>query len=38
MGRGYLTIIPRARIGSESIVHEADCLSKIQVVGQKYRE
>ena len=50
----YLTIIPRARMGSESIAHEAEgrkcywlrghegernnCLSKIQLVGQKYRE
>ena len=29
----YLTIIPRARTGSESIAHEFD-----QLVGQKYRE
>ena len=50
----YLTIIPRARTGSESIAHEAEgrmdywlrghegesnnCFSKIQLVGQKYRE
>ena len=50
----YLTIIRRARIGSESTAHEADgrwpnglliqrpwgriCFSKIQVVGQKYRD
>ena len=51
----YLTIIPQARIGSESIAHEAEgrmgywlrghegernnnCFSKIQLVGQKYRE
>ena len=50
----YLTIIPRARMGSESIAHEAEgrmgywlrghsgsrnnCFSKIQLVGQKYRE
>ena len=50
----YLTIIPRARMGSESIVHEAEgrmgywlrghegernnCFSKIQLVGQNYRE
>ena len=49
-----LTIIPRARMGSESIVHEAErpnglltqrlegernnCSSKIQLVGQKYRD
>ena len=32
----YLTIIPRARMGSESIAHEAKgCFSKIQLVGQK---
>ena len=47
-------IIPQARMGSESIVHEAEgrmgnwlrgykgernnCLSKIQLVGQKYRD
>ena len=43
----YLTIIPRARMGSESIAHEAEgrlrghegernnCFSKIQLVGQK---
>ena len=49
----YLTIIPRARMGSESIAHEAQaewaidseaikerniCFSKIQLVGQKYRD
>ena len=51
----YLTIIPLARMGSESIAHEAkgrmgyrlrgnnegernNCFSKIQPVGQKYRE
>ena len=37
----YLTIIPRARMGSESIAHEAErnnCFSKMQLVGQKYRE
>ena len=50
----YLTIVPRARMGSESIAHEAEgwigywlrghegernnCFSKIQLVGQKYRE
>ena len=50
----YLTIIPRARMGSESVAHEAEgrmgywlrgyegernnCFSKIQLVGQKYRE
>ena len=49
-----LTIIPRARMGSELIAHEAEgrmgywlrghegernnCFSKIQLVGQKYRE
>ena len=49
-----LTIIPRARMASESIAHEAEgrmgywlrvdegernnCFSKIQLVGQKYRE
>ena len=34
----YLTIIPRARMGSESIAHEGErnnCFSKIQQVGQK---
>ena len=51
---GYLTIISRARMGSESIAHEAEgrmgywlrghegernnCFSKIQLVGQKYRD
>ena len=50
----YSTIIPRARMGSESIAHEAEgrmgywlrghkgernnCFSKIQLIGQKYRE
>ena len=50
----FLTIIPRARMGSESKAHEAkgrmgywlrghegernNCFSKIQLVGQKYRE
>ena len=42
----YLTIIPRAQMGSESIAGECaidseernNCLSKIQLVGQKYRE
>ena len=41
----YLTIIPRARMGSESSYwlrgHEGErnnCFSKIQLVGQKYRE
>ena len=50
----YLTIIPRARMGSEAIAHEAEglmgywlrghvgernnCFSKIQLVGQKYRD
>ena len=50
----YLTIIPIARMGSESIAYEAEgrmgywlkghegernnCFSKIQLVGQKYRE
>ena len=50
----YLTIIPRARKGSESIALEAEgrmgywlrghegerdnCFSKIQLVGQKYRD
>ena len=36
MKREYLTIIPRARMGSESIAHEGEgdnCFSKI--VGQK---
>ena len=44
--RGFLTIIPRARMGSESRAHEAEghegeknnCFSKIQLVGQKYRD
>ena len=37
----YLSIIPRARMGSESIAHESErnnCFSKIQLVGQKYRD
>ena len=44
----YLTITPQAGIGSESIAHEAEgrmgnclrghCFSKIQLVGQKYRD
>ena len=37
----YLTIIPRVQMGSESIAHEGErnnCFSKIQLVGQKYRE
>ena len=50
----FLIILPRARIGSESIAHEAEgrmgywlrghegkrsnCFSKIQLVGQKYRD
>ena len=49
----YLTIIPRARMGSQSIAHEVEgrmgyllrghegernCFSKIQLVGQKYRD
>ena len=35
----YLTIIPRARLGSESIAHEAEGFSKIsEIVGQKYRD
>ena len=45
----YLTIIPRARMGSESFGlmgywlegHEGErnnCFSKVQLVGQKYRE
>ena len=50
----YLKIIPRVRMGSETIAHEAEgwmgywlrghegernnCFSKIQLVGQKYRE
>ena len=36
---GYLTIIPRARMGSMSIAHQGErnnCFSKIQLVGQKY--
>ena len=44
---GWLTIIPRARMGSESIArywhsgHEGErnnCFCKIQLVGQKYRD
>ena len=38
----FLTIIPRARMGSESKAHEANhkynCFSKIQLVGEKYRD
>ena len=34
----YLTIIPRARMGSESIAHEAEGFNKMQLVGQKYRD
>ena len=50
----YLKIIPRVRMGSETIAHEAEgwmgywlrghegernnCFSKIQLVGQKYRD
>ena len=37
----YLTIIPRARMGSESIAHEGErnnCFSKIELVCQKYRD
>ena len=50
----YLTIIPRAQMGSESIAHEVagqmgywlrrhegernNCFSKIQLIGQKYRD
>ena len=42
----YLTIIPRARMGSESTAHEARghegerniFFSKIQLVGQRYRD
>ena len=36
-----VTIIPRARMGSESIAHEGErnnCFSKIQLVGEKYRD
>ena len=44
--REYLTIIPQARVGSESTAHRAksewaidsernNCFSKIQLVGQK---
>ena len=38
---GYLTIIPGARMGSESIAHNGErnnCFSKIQLVGKKCRE
>ena len=37
----YLTIIPRAQMGYWLRGHEGErnnCLSKIQLVGQKYRE
>ena len=37
----YLTIIPWARMGSESIAHEGErnnCFSKIQLVGKQYRD
>ena len=37
----YLTIIPRARMGSESRGHEGErnnCFSKIQLASQKYRD
>ena len=38
----YLTIIPRTRMGSESIAHEGESnnkfFSKIQLVGKKYRD
>ena len=37
----YLTIIPWARMGYESIAHEGErnnCFSKIQLYGKKYRE
>ena len=42
----YLTIIPRARMGSESTAHQArghegernNCFSKIQLVGERYRD
>ena len=37
----YLSIIPRARMGSESIAHEGEgnnCFNKIQLVGKKYRD
>ena len=36
--QGYLTIIPRVRMGYESIAHEGErnnCFSEIQLVGQK---
>ena len=39
---GYLSIIPRARMGSESLRgHEGErnnCFSKIQLVGHKYQK
>ena len=38
----YLTIIPRAQMGYESIAHEGErnnyCFSKIKLVGQNYRD
>ena len=33
---GYLTVIPRARMGHEG--ERNNCFSKIQLVGQKYRD
>ena len=38
---GYLTVIPQARMGAESIGHEGwrnNCFTKIQLVGLKYRD
>ena len=34
----YLTIIPRARMGSESIAHEVEGRKKTHLADQKYRE
>ena len=37
----YLTIIPRARMDSESITHQGErdnCFSEIQLVSQEYRD
>ena len=41
LGGKYLTIIPRARMGYWLKGHEGErnnCFSKIQLVGQKYRD
>ena len=41
LGSMNIIIIPWAQVGSESIAHEGkrnNCFSKIQLVGQKYRD